>query len=451
MALENKYLEELIGPELLSIPPKLQEVLLRFNDYKIFVIEGGRGSAKTHTIGRLLMYIAQERVVRVFCGREIQSTIEESVYTLFMDLINKYNLAYRPTKAQIRHLQSGSTFRFKGFREQGNINIKGIEGADIVWVDEAQSVQQTTLDYLLPTLRKETPVKFIFTMNRLFRDDAVMELTKRPDCLHIHIDYFENPHCPVTLLDEAELCRINSPRDYNHIWLGQPASSGDLQLFDFDKLYASNKNQPYGELYHKQRVMGIDWAAQGNDSCVATILDRKSSIHFELNEQIKWDDPNTTTSTGKIIGLIAEWKPDVIIIDIGGGGYNVYCDLVAAKISNLYAFDGGSKKGIGPRAINLRAEGYWNLKDWFEQEFLCIGERFRETLKQGEKLRFVPRSDGLRQAEPKKDYKQREGFSPDELDSLMMTVFGCRYLGKNTASQSSNGMVQRRSGSNRKR
>ena len=447
----SKYAEELVGPELLSIPPKLQEVLLKFNDYKIFVIEGGRGSAKTHTIGRLLLYIAQERIVRVFCGRELQSSIEESVYTLFMDLINKYSLAYRPTKAQIRHLQSGSTFRFKGFREQGNINIKGIEGADIVWVDEAQAVVQSTLDYLLPTLRKETPVKFIFTMNRLFRDDAVMELTKRADCLHIHIDYFENPHCPVTLLDEAELCRINSPREYNHIWLGQPASAGDYQLFDFDKLYESMKNEPYGELYRKQRVMSIDWAAQGNDYCVASIIDRKSSMHFELAEQIKWDEPNTTISKGKIIGLIAEYKPDVIIIDIGGGGYNVYCDLQAVPIQNLYAFDGGSKKGIGPRAINLRAEAYWNLKEWFEQGFLCIGERFRETIKQGEKLRMVPRTDGLRQVEPKKDYKEREGFSPDELDSLMMGIWACRYLGQNTVSQSTNGVLQRKSGSRRKR
>lgn len=450
MSEESPYLEELTGPELLSIPPKLQALFTEFNKYKIIILEGGRGSAKTHSIGRLLMYIAQERVVRVFCGREIQSTIEESVYTLFMDIIRKYGLAYHPTKAQLRHLGSGSTFRFKGFREQGSINIKGVEGADIVWIDEAQAVTQPTLDVLIPTLRK-TNCKFLFTMNRLHRDDPVMELTKRPDCLHIHIDYFENPFCPATLLDEAEMCRINNPREYNHIWLGQPMAAGDEYLFNFDKLYASLDNQPYGENLFKQRVLAFDWAAQGNDYCVGTVLDRMSSTHFVLTEQVKWDEPDTTVSRGKIIGYIGEYKPDVVIIDIGGGGYNVYCDLVQAGIPNVYAFDGGSKDGCGPRAVNLRAEAYWNLKDWFENSFLCIEERFRPVLKQLEKIKQKFRSDGKRLLEQKTHMKEELGFSPDEADSLMMAVWACRYLGKNPASQSTNGVIQRRSGSKRRR
>lgn len=438
------------GPELLSIPPKLLPILSEFNNYKIFVIEGGRGSAKSHSVARLLLYIAQKRIARIFCGREIQSTIEESVYTLLQDIITKYTLAYRLIKSQIRHLSSGSTFRFKGFREQGSINIKGIEGADIVWVDEAQALTKPTLEVLLPTLRKDN-CKYIFTLNRMFRDDAVMGLVERPDCLHIHINYLDNSFCPPTLLEEAELCRINSPREYNHIWLGYPAAAGDEYLFDFDKLYASLENKPYGELMFRQRVMAIDWAAQGNDFCVATILDRASGTQFTLVEQIKWDEPNTTISKGKIIGLIADYKPDVTIIDIGGGGYNVYCDLQAVPINNLYAFDGGSKKGIGPRSINLRADGYWNLKDWFENNFLCIDPRFRETLKQLEKIKQKFRTDGLRQIEEKVRMKSEIGFSPDEADSLMMAVFGCRYLGNKSTSQSSNSMIKRKTGSSRRR
>lgn len=448
---EAEKIDELEGPELLSIPPKLVVILKDFNKYKIIIIEGGRGSAKTHTIGRILLYIAQMRIVRIFCGREIQATIEESVYTLFLDFINKYHLAYRATKARIRSLTSGSTFTFKGFRERGAINIKGIEGADIVWVDEAQALTKLTLDTLLPTLRKDTPVKFIFTLNRLFRDDAVMELTKRADCLHIHIDYFENPFCPITLLDEAELCKINSERDYRHIWLGQPASAGDEYIFDFDKLYASMEIRPYGDLFFRQRVMGIDWAAQGNDPCVATFLDRASPSHWKVSKRVSWDEPNTTVSVGKIITMIAENKPDVVIIDIGGGGYNVYCDLVAAGIKNIYPFDGASTKGIGPRSFNVRADGYWNLRDWFEAGFLCLDEGDRPTLKQLEKIKQKFRTDGKRQVEEKVKMKAEIGQSPDEADSLMMAVYGARYLGKAKASQDEANGIKRKSGSNRRR
>ena len=423
------------GPELLSIPPKLQVLFKEFNNYKIFIIEGGRGSAKSHSVARILLYIMQLRVVRVICGREIQATLEESVYALFSDLINKYSLAYRSLKAIIRSLTSGSTVRFKGFRERGAVNIKGIEGADIVWVDEAQALTKPTLDALLPTLRKpDSPVKFIFTLNRLLREDAVMELSTRADCLTIHIDYFENPFCPATLLDEAELCRQRSERDYNHIWLGQPMKAGDEYIFDSDTLAYSEKNTPWGDLQHKARILGIDWAAQGNDLCVATILDRGSAEHWTLTQQLKWDEPNTTISKGKIIGLIADFKPDIIVIDIGGGGYNVYCDLIAAGIKNVYPFDGASTKGIGPRSLNMRADGYWNLKDWFESKFLCVPEGYKDVLKQLERLKQKFNPNGMRQVRAKDEYKQEHGHSPDEADSFMMAVYGARYLGRSTNS-----------------
>ncbi len=235
--------------------------------------------------------------------------------------------------------------------------------------------------------------------------------------------------------------------------MGQPASAGDDYLFDFDKLYASLTTKPFGELFFRQRVMGIDWAAQGNDSCVASILDRRSAKHFHLKEQLKWDEPNTTVSTGKIITLIAEYKPDVICLDIGGGGYNVFCDLVTAGIKNIYAFDGASTKNIGVRSLNMRADGYWLLKDWLEAGFLCIDDTHRPVLKQLEKIKQKWRTDGKRQLREKHEYKSEEGFSPDEADSLMMAVYGTRYLGekKSNDSQEGENVIKRKSGSKRKR
>lgn len=444
--------EEITGPELLSIPPKLQKLFELFNRYKIIIIEGGRGSAKSHSVARLLLYIMQMRIVRIVCGREIQATIEESVYTLFVDLISSFNLAFRVTKARITALTSSSTVGFKGFRERGAVNIKGIEGADIVWVDESQALTKPTIDALLPTLRKpDSPVKFIFTLNRLLREDAVMELATRSDCLVIHIDYFENPFCPTTLLDEAEICRNRSERDYNHIWLGLPVKAGDEYIFPAEEIYASLKVLPYGDLFKRQRVLGIDWAAQGSDHCVGTVLERKSVEHWSLERQIIWDEPNTVLSVGRILAIIGEWKPDVIIIDIGGGGWNVYNDLLAANIPNIYAFDGGSTKGISPRNINMRADGYWNLLDFFEKRWLCVTEGYRDVLAELERIKRKFRPDGRNQVREKVEYKQEHGDSPDRPDSLMMAVYGIRFVGKiNSGSQATQNSVIRKTGLKRR-
>lgn len=442
------------APELLDIPPKLLPLLTEFNNYKIFIIEGGRGSGKTQSIARILLWLAVKYVLRIVCGREIQSTIEESVYTVLRDLILKFSLAFQVAKTGIRCLLHESMFIFKGFREQGSINIKGIEGADILWVDEAQGITRQTLDYILPTLRKDSGIKIIFTMNRLFRDDAVMELVGRDDVLHIHIDYFENPHCPATLMDEAERMKNSNPREYRHIWLGEPTNTGDDYLFDFDKLYDSLNVVPYGELFYPQRIMSIDFAAQGADHNINLIFDRVTVHHWQPTEFIKWHEPDTTISVGKIIHNIGTYKPHIVIIDVGGMGWNVYCDLLHANLANvlIIPFNGGSTDKIDQMSTNKRADAYWLLREWYGHGWIKMDERHRYVLKQLEKIRKRFPKSGKRLIQEKTEYKSENGFSPDEADALMQAVYAAvRHLGEAATSNSQNNVITRKSGSKRKR
>lgn len=437
-------------PTILNIPPKLHPLITEFNNYKYFVIEGGRGSSKTQSIARLLLYIAEKRKVRIFCGREVQNTIEESVFTVLSDLIRDYTLAFDVKKVGITHLVTGSEFKFKGFREQGSVNIKGVEGASIVWVDEAQSVAKSTLDILIPTIRTENS-KLIFTLNRFMRDDAVMELVGRPDCLHIKINYFDNPFCPLTLKHEAELAKHKSERDYRHIWLGEPLSTAGDYLFNYEKLYNAFDIQPFGEVFGRQRVMAIDFAAQGDDQCVATILDRVSNQHWKCAERIAWDEPDAMISVGKIVQLMGQFKPDVAILDVGGMGHVVWNRLIEVGMK-VERFDGASVNGVDKvHYVNARAEGYYILKDWFDSGFLIIDKKDTEIVKQLEKIKMKYRSDGRRIIEQKVDMKKDLGYSPDDADSLMMAVYACvKFLGKSNT-VANDVPVMRISGSKRKR
>ena len=81
-------------PEILNVPPKIFPLLINFNNYNYFLLEGGRASGKTQSVARFLLYIAQKRFVRICCGREIQNSINESVKTVFLDLIEAYKLDY---------------------------------------------------------------------------------------------------------------------------------------------------------------------------------------------------------------------------------------------------------------------------------------------------------------------------------------------------------------------
>lgn len=219
------------APDILDFPDKLLPLIEKFNDYKYFLIDGGRVSAKSQSVGRLLLTVADQRKVRVCCGREIQANIEESVYTLLKDLIIEKNLNWIVKLKNIEHPTRGSSFIFKGFREQGRVNIKGLEGVDILWIDEAQALTKEVLKVIIPTIRK-SKAKVFFTMNRTLEDDAVyVEFANRPDCLHIHINYNENKHCPQTSIDEAENMKTVDIDSYNHVWLGQPLLNGNNFIF----------------------------------------------------------------------------------------------------------------------------------------------------------------------------------------------------------------------------
>lgn len=450
---------------MLNIPPKLLPLLTEFNNYTFFVIEGGRGSAKTHSVGRILLYIAEKRKVRIGAGREVQNTIEESVHQLFVDLIGEFTLAWRIAKNRLRHMVSGSIIVYKSLRERGAVNIKGLEGLDIFWGEEAQTITLETLRVLIPTLRKKK-IKFFFTLNRFTRDDPVIqELVGRPDCLHIKINYYENPHCPLHIKHEAEVMRLKDEREYRHVYLGEPREGSDDYLMNFDKLYASFTNKPYGDFYGRQRVLGIDFAAQGTDACVATLLERVSNQHWRIADRQIWREPDAMVSTGRIVNLIGQYKPAIndihdqliTILDVGGMGHVVWNrlnEVLAGTKLNVQRFDGASTEGVDVvNYINQRTNGYYVLKDWFDQGFLCLDEkRDAVIVKQLEKIKMKYRSDGKRGLESKVDMKKETGESPDDADSLMMAVWGAvKFLGKGATSQAASNVIVRKSGSKRPR
>jgi hypothetical protein len=115
---------------------------------------GGRGSAKTHSFAAALVITAALRPLRVLCCREIQRSIRESVKFTLDSKIAALGLSddYDSTQTQLRST-AGSHFFFEGLRSNP-LSIQSLEGIDYVWVEEASTISQTSLDILIPTVRK---------------------------------------------------------------------------------------------------------------------------------------------------------------------------------------------------------------------------------------------------------------------------------------------------------
>lgn len=429
-------------PEFLTIPDKLLPIIRDFNKYRYFLIEGGRGSAKSWSVAKFILFLSELKKLRVICGREIQNSIEESVFQLLVDQIRQNELYFDVAKNQITHRTTDTSIRFKGFREQGAVSLKSMEGCDLLWAEEAQSITQTSLDIIIPTIRKNNS-KIFFTMNRFLRNDPVYEFCSgRDDALIIHIDYFENPWCPDSLIVEAEECKARDPKKYKHIWLGQPLDVAEDYLFNFDKLAKAKSIEPFGDLHQSQSVLAIDFASGGGDLCVASVIKRTSMTHWALTDVIVWDNPDTTISVGKSIALYGQFKPDVFMVDSGGLGYPMFCDISKA-VPNVIGFDGAKTDKCAENAGNHRADMYLTFSEWVNNEWIRIDSK--HVIENCETIKRKYTANGKIYIQSKQEAKKKGIDSQDYSDSVAMGIFGAKhYLGKATYSDTPIGMrVQR--------
>lgn len=427
-------MEFLTLPEILNIPPKLFPFIFKFNNYSYFLLEGGRASGKTQSVARFLLYIAENRHVRICCGREIQNSIDESVKTVFLDLIEKYNLIYEIKRDSLIHKATGSKIFFKGFREQGKVNIKGLEGVDILWIDEAQSIAKATLDIIVPTIRKKNSV-IIFTMNRYTRFDSVYNFcAKRDDCLHINICYFDNPYVDEKIIREAEVSKKTNLNDYNHIWLGYPLSNNNEYLISSDILDKSINLEFETDLnYAVNSVMSVDLSASGADLCVAKLFVQQNQNIWLEKQTTSWSEADTDITKGKIASLYSDWMPKLLIMDADGLGYPIWISI-QKMIQNAIGFR-GAKKAISKFALNARADGYLALREYLEKGYLKLTDK--NAIRQLEYIKKIYKPNGLIAIQDKKDLRKLHNESPDFADCTMMALYAINYCSNVIITQAS--------------
>ena len=71
---KNKMIEL---PEILDIPEKLIPVITNINNHNYFLIEGGRGGGKSQSIARIILWLAEQRKVRVGGEQFVQPNLDK--------------------------------------------------------------------------------------------------------------------------------------------------------------------------------------------------------------------------------------------------------------------------------------------------------------------------------------------------------------------------------------
>jgi phage terminase large subunit len=161
--------------------------------------------------------------------REVQISIKESVKQLIVDKIISMGLDLQFTilESEIRGPHD-SLIIFKGLQSFNAANIKSLEGFDIAWVEEAQTLSQHSLDLLRPTIRKPGS-ELWFSWNPRYKTDAVDKFfrkDKREDSIVVMINWYDNPWFKGTPLYADMLADFEADEDKaEHVWNGAYGSS----------------------------------------------------------------------------------------------------------------------------------------------------------------------------------------------------------------------------------
>lgn len=244
------------------------------------VMRGGRGSAKSRTAATALLLQACESPHRVLCAREIQKSIKDSVKRLLDDEIDRLGLSsfYESTENEIRG-KNGSLFIFAGLR--GNsASVKSMEGITRCWVEEAQTISQSSLNDLVPTIRAEGS-EIWFTYNPKFETDPVDVMFKAeelpPSTILLHVNWQDNPWFPDVLRSEMEYDKRRDMDKYLHIWEGQYQTSSESRVF---KNWTVEEFDVNPEWIMRQ---GADWGFSVDPSVLVqcSIVGRKLYVPYE--------------------------------------------------------------------------------------------------------------------------------------------------------------------------
>lgn len=270
----------------IDFPEKLRFL---FQPHRYKVAFGGRGGAKSWGFARALLLQAAQRKLRILCARELQLSIQDSVHKLLSEQIISLGLegSYQVQNAIIRG-HNGSEFVFAGIRS--NITkIKSMEGIDIVWVEEAETVSAASWDVLIPTIRKAGSEIWVSFNPREELDPTYQRfvINPPPGAKVVEINWSDNPWFADTeLAKEKDYAYSTDPEAADHVWGGKTRKVSEAQILRGRYVVEPFEPKPewHGPYY------GADW---GFATDPTTLI--RAWIHTE--KQRETDPTGTLRST----------------------------------------------------------------------------------------------------------------------------------------------------------
>lgn len=435
-----------------------------WNGIRYKILYGGRASSKSHDACGILTYLSSNYKVKVLCTRMFQNKIAESVYTLIKNKITAFGLEdiYDITNNKITCIKTGSEFIFYGIARNVT-EIKSLEGVNICYLEEAQSITKEQWDIITPTIRANNSEVWCIFNPELVTDFIYNKfiINTVPNAQIRMINYDENDFLSDTMREEIELAKESMEEDeFNHVYLGQPKQDDDDAIIKRKWIMACvDAHLKLDRDVTGGKRIGFDVADSGKDLNAVVMMDG-GLIEYLKSWQGKEDE--LFESSEKAYLLAKEHNADVSY-DANGVGAGVGSNM--KKMNSMgnygdhkvsyYGFDSASTPrspdslymvdGLVTQQTNrdyfenVKAQAWWLLADRIKATYRAVtmGKPIDDQL-----ISFSSDLDQLQQlitelstprkmisgrmkniVEKKDDLKKRGIASPNLADALVMASF----------------------------
>lgn len=315
-------------PSMYKLNPALRDFWRTPSRYK--ALYGGRASSKSHDAAGFAVYLAANYTVKFLCARQFQNRISESVYTLIKDKIenSEYKSDFKFTQTSIISKKTGSEFLFYGIARNLN-EIKSTEGVDILWLEEAQYLNEEQWKIIEPTIRKAgSEIWLIWNPDELM--DFIYQrfvVNPPPDCIHRQINWDQNPFLSETMLKVIHNAYEEDRELADHVYGGIPNTGADKSVINLKFILAAkDAHLKLGWEPSGPRRIGFDVADDGDDA--NAITDVHGNVIMGLDEWNGLED-KLLESSSRVYEYAKERDASVTFDSIGVGAH------VGSKFSEL--------------------------------------------------------------------------------------------------------------------
>lgn len=216
--------------------PKFYPYLFDYSNRFEFYM-GSAGSGKSYFITQKLIIRAINEPIRILVCRKYATTIRQTVFSLFCDVIKRWKLdkhvKINQSDYRITFLHNGSEIIFTGLDEE--TKLLSLNNIGSVFIEEVFEVEEELVEQLNLRMRGKTKnQQIIMAWNPISQDSWLYDFTVThppKSSVFIHSTYKDNPFLSLDYIQSLEELQFRNPQKWRIYGLGEWGINTDGLVF----------------------------------------------------------------------------------------------------------------------------------------------------------------------------------------------------------------------------